>query len=70
VRGLSSIKYMNRRLKKSATDSRSVDIDDDYALEFWAQEFCVTQIRLKAAVLAVGTGVPEVKRELARPKTA
>jgi hypothetical protein len=30
-------------MKKSATDSRLVDIDDDSALEFWAQELGVTQ---------------------------
>jgi hypothetical protein len=61
---------MNRKVKKSGADSRSVDIDDEYALDFWAKELGVTQVRLKAAVLAAGTGVPDVKRELTRPKTA
>ncbi|SDF29593.1 Protein of unknown function [Mucilaginibacter pineti] len=61
---------MIRRAKKTATDTRSVDIDDAYALEFWASEFGVSQARLKAAVLAAGADAPSVKRELNKPKTA
>jgi hypothetical protein len=59
---------MNRKVKKTTADNRSVDIDDEYAMDFWAKELNVTQARLKAAVLIAGTGVPDVKRELNRPK--
>ena len=61
---------MNRKVKKSSADSRSVDIDDEYALDFWARELSVTEVRLKAAVLVAGTALPDVKRELTKPKTA
>jgi len=43
---------------------RTIDIDDDYAIEFWTSAFNVTQKKLRAAVLAVGTAANDVKREL------
>ncbi|GAA4329028.1 hypothetical protein GCM10023149_33410 [Mucilaginibacter gynuensis] len=55
---------MNRKIKGTTTDARTVDIDDAYALEFWAREFNVSQDKVKAAVLAAGTIAPDVKREL------
>jgi hypothetical protein len=61
---------MNRKIKKSTADSRSVDINDEYAMDFWTKELGVTPAKLKAAVFAAGTGVPDIKRELTRPKTA
>jgi hypothetical protein len=45
-------------------DTRSVDIEDDYALEFWTKELNVSGHKLKAAVQAAGTSVPDIKREL------
>jgi len=55
---------MERKLKRSAPDTRSVDIDDDYALDFWAREFNVTKRKLKAATLVAGKLATDVKKEL------
>jgi predicted GH43/DUF377 family glycosyl hydrolase len=55
---------MNRKIKPIGEDTRSVDIDDAYALDFWAKEFNVSQEKVKAAVLAAGKAVRDVKREL------
>jgi len=33
---------MERKIKPSAADTRTLDIEDDYALHFWAQEFNVS----------------------------
>jgi len=55
---------MERKLKSRAEDTRSVDIDDAYTLDFWAREFNVSKDKLKAAVLVAGNSAPDVKREL------
>ena len=55
---------MERKLRPKAEDTRTVDIDDAYTLDFWAKEFNVSQEKLMAAVLAAGTNAPDVKREL------
>ncbi len=55
---------MNRKLKPAQKDTRTVDIEDTYALEFWAKEFNVTREKVKAAVSAAGNAAPDVKREL------
>ncbi len=55
---------MERKLKAKGPDTRTVDINDAYTLDFWAKEFGVSQEKLKAAVLAAGTNAPDVKREL------
>ena len=55
---------MGKKLKPSVADTRSVDIEDDYALNFWASTFNVSHAKLKAAVRAVGTAAVDVKREL------
>lgn len=51
---------------KSSDDTRSIDMDDEYAIDFWTRELSVTQAKLKAAVEAVGTAVADVRRELKR----
>ena len=56
---------MERKLK--ALDTRSINIDDDYALEFWMRELNVSRVKLKNAVIAVGMVKIDVKRELNRP---
>lgn len=56
-----------RKLKRAKADTRSVDVDDAYALEFWASEFDVSHEKLKAAVLAAGTDARNVRRELNKP---
>jgi len=55
---------MERKLKSRAENTRSVDIDDAYTLDFWAREFNVSKDKLKAAVLVAGNSAPDVKREL------
>lgn len=49
---------------KSSDDTRSIDMDDEYAVDFWTRELSVTQAKLKAAVKAVGNSVSDVRREL------
>jgi len=55
---------MNRKVKLKGPDTRSVDVEDDYALEFWTRELNVSMHKLKEAVQAAGTAVHDVKREL------
>jgi predicted GH43/DUF377 family glycosyl hydrolase len=55
---------MERKLKPRAEDTRTVDIDDTYTLDFWAKEFNVSKEKLKAAVMVAGNSVPDVKRKL------
>jgi hypothetical protein len=55
---------MIRKVKKTNPDTRSVDIDDAYSLEYWTSEFGVSVNKLKAAVLAAGSEAPNVRREL------
>jgi len=55
---------MIRKAKLKEPDTRSVDIEDDYALEFWTRELNTSGPKLKAAVRAAGTSVPDVKRAL------
>jgi hypothetical protein len=57
-------KRMERKLKPKGKDTRTVDIDDAYALDFWAKEFNVSKEKLTAAVIAAGTNALDVKREL------
>ena len=52
-----------KRIKKNV-DTRTVDIEDQHALDFWTQELAVTELKLRAAVKVVGTAFPAVKREL------
>ena len=63
-KGLCWLNSMERKLKPKAADTRTVDIDDAYTLDFWAKEFNVSKEKLMAAVLAAGTNAPDVKREL------
>ncbi len=43
---------------------RSIDIDDEYALDYWSKELDVSQQKLKSAVQVAGSAAPDVKREL------
>lgn len=61
---------MNRKLKPSVPDTRSVDIEDEYAVAYWSRELSITQTRLKAAVKAAGTAITDVKKQLKLPNTA
>lgn len=63
-RGFVAMHMMERKLKPRGEDTRSVDIEDAYTLDFWARELDVSKAKLRAAVLAVGSAVRDVKREL------
>ena len=55
---------MERKVKQAAPDTRTIDIQDEYSLEFWAREFNVSRAKLKAAVLLVGDTARDVRREV------
>jgi hypothetical protein len=55
---------MNRGNNHAMADTRSIDINDEYALDYWARELNVSQAKIKNAVLIAGTAVIDVKREL------
>ena len=55
---------MEKRKRFAQPDTRSLDINDDYAMEFWAREFVVSKKKLKAAILVAGTSAMDVRREL------
>lgn len=61
---------MNRRFRISTLDERSIDIDDEYALEMWCRELNVTTTKLKAAIRAAGTEVDDVRKQLNRPRAS
>lgn len=55
---------MERKLKPREPETRSIDINDEYALDYWARELNVSQTKLKNAMLAAGSAVIDVKKEL------
>jgi hypothetical protein len=55
---------MEKKRKLMETDTRSVNIEDDYALDYWVREFDVSKAKIRAAVLVAGTSAGDVKREL------
>ena len=55
---------MDRKLKPKGPDTRSINIHDDYALEFWARELNVSEKKLLEAVRIAGPAATDVKREL------
>jgi len=55
---------MERKLKPREPETRSIDINDEYALDYWARELNVSQTKLKNAVLAAGSAAIDVKKEL------
>jgi hypothetical protein len=57
---------MENKRKVSVPDTRSVDIDDDYAVDYWILELNTTKGKLLAAVAEVGGSFEEVKRQLKR----
>jgi len=55
---------MEKRKRFAEPDTRSLDINDDYAMEFWVREFGVSKKKLNAAILVAGTSAMDVRREL------
>ena len=59
---------MERKLKLKSPDTRTIHLEDDYAMEFWARELNVSQAKLRAAILVVGDSAVDVRKELNKPK--
>ena len=55
---------MERKVKPSQPDLRTIDISDDYALQFWAKEFNVSERKLIAVIAEVGDSAKDIRREL------
>jgi Protein of unknown function (DUF3606) len=50
--------------KKGAQDRVRININEDYEVLYWADEFGVSTTQLKAAVKKVGDSASAVKKEL------
>jgi len=55
---------METKSKGPIIDTRSVDINDDYAVDYWTQELNTTKGKLLAAVAEVGDSFEAVKKQL------
>ena len=55
---------MENKKKVLVTDSRSVDITDDYSIDYWTNELNTSKVKLLAAVAEVGNTFEAVKRQL------
>jgi hypothetical protein len=55
---------MTRKLKKTSSDTRTIDLDDQYAVDFWTEQFRVTEVKLRTTVQSVGNAVADVKYDL------
>ena len=55
---------METKGKGPIIDTRSVDINDDYAVDYWTQELNTTKGKLLAAVAEVGDSFEAVKKQL------
>jgi hypothetical protein len=55
---------MESKKKAVVVDGRTVDIADDYAIDYWTRELNTTKPKLLAAVAEVGEQFAEVKRYL------
>jgi hypothetical protein len=52
---------MENKRKSPLADTRSVDTNDDYAVDYWTQELNTTKGKLLAAVAEVGDSFEAVK---------
>ena len=55
---------MENKKRGVVIDTRTVNIDDDYAVEYWTRQLNTTQAKLLAAVNEVGNDYAEVKKQL------
>ncbi len=58
---------MENKRKGPVADTRRVDIDDDYAIDYWTLELNTTKGKLLAAVTEVGDNFEAVKKQLKKP---
>lgn len=55
---------MENKIKERVPDTRTVDVADDYAIDYWTQELNTTKSKLLAAVAEVGDSFEAVKKHL------
>jgi hypothetical protein len=55
---------MDNKTKTSSPDSRRINMEEDYEVEYWTTILDVTRAKLKAAVNAVGTSAAAVRKYL------
>jgi hypothetical protein len=55
---------MENKTKERAHDTRTVDVADDYAIDYWTQELNTTKSKLLAAVAEVGDSFEAIKKHL------
>ncbi|MDP9040501.1 MAG: DUF3606 domain-containing protein [Bacteroidota bacterium] len=58
---------MESKRKGVVVDTRTVDISDDYAVDYWTQELNTTKVKLLAAVAESVDSFEAVKRQLKKP---
>lgn len=58
---------MEPKRKHPAADTRTVDISDEYAVDYWIRELNTTQVKLLAAVAKAGNSFEAAKRQLKKP---
>jgi hypothetical protein len=55
---------MDNKTKTGSPDSRRINMEEDYEVEYWTTILDVTRAKLKAAVNAVGTSAAAVRKYL------
>ncbi len=55
---------MENKIKERVPDTRTVDVADDYAIDYWTQELNTTKSKLLAAVAEVGDSFEAIKKHL------
>jgi hypothetical protein len=58
---------MESKRKGAVVDTRTVDVSDDYAVDYWTRELNTTKVKLLAAVAEAGDSFEAVKRQLKKP---
>ena len=52
--------------KKKPQDASKIDVHEPWELLYWCKKLGVSEVRLKAAVKAVGVSVAAVKKHLSK----
>lgn len=58
---------MENKKRGIIEDMRTVDLTDDYTVEYWTQELRTTKAKITAAIVEVGDVCEAVKKQLKRP---
>ncbi|QEC74732.1 DUF3606 domain-containing protein [Mucilaginibacter ginsenosidivorax] len=57
---------MEDKSKTGSPDSKFINVNEDYEVEYWTKELGVSKEELKAAVKAGGTSVAAVRKHLSK----